>query len=143
LDESDYNEKKNHEYYYTRTARLARTLSDSLLCSKKVTNIGGDEEYEFIKISSNFNEAMEEVNRQKQKIKQEYTAMMYKPSTSDTALTVEGVEEAIADIEVEKIQQSDRSSTNKSPVRSIGVDTKHVYFPKSKQKPNMKNMILK
>jgi hypothetical protein len=127
--ESEYNEQKNYEYYYTQTARLSRTLSDSLLCSKKVTTLDEDEEYEFIKISSNFNEAMEEVTRQKQKIKQEYSAIIYKQST--IAMTVEGIEEAVADNEVNKIQQNNRSP-NTNPVRSVGVDTKQVDFPKSK-----------
>ncbi len=57
--DSDYVCQKNEEFNFIDRTNMIRTLSDSLLYNKQITNF--DIDYQFIKISSNFNEAMEEV----------------------------------------------------------------------------------
>ena len=130
--ETAHDEQKNAEYSYVNEARLVRSLSDSLLTRTQVQSLKYAD-YEFIKISSNFNEAMEEVTRQKQKIKQEFIESKNKPVVNVAV----AAQDLAADNEVKKVTENNpeltESQMNLDDIHvARSVETKNNYFPKSK-----------
>lgn len=121
------NDRKRSEFPNVRHSanKLIRTLSDSLLCTKRVTSLN-HEDYEFLKISSNFNEAMEEVKKQKQIIKQEFLS---RSKQKEIPEQIQNENTMGLDEEEESLIKNMEEYPKRESIHS-----KHVYFPKNETK---------
>ena len=144
---ANFNRQTRPDPIFAKTeTNLFRTLSDSILTRRKTSkkineysNAKDEDEEEFIKIGTDYNDAIDEVFYQKQKIRDDYWTKNNLESASMVSNTLKSVlneshNAKTPDIDEEiKTIESSSKQTGKTLNDSKTTDNTHEYFPKSKR----------